>query len=489
MLETNPQFNQIISAIKGVLLVGLLFSFVTMGDLISYIELKWSLGLGIATLILFCGYLFTKVRTHILESLLLVIVATMLGVRTGGASLMLYTSVVVIVSLSEGFKVGGIVAFLCSILSYFYMGVSFWSLLPFLLMISYLIDKRYISSISSRDGLTGMYNHSYFNEVLESFIQGKELFSLVLFDIDDFKYYNEVNGYPQGDRMLKRVAKLFEGHLAFRYSGDQFMVILDGIDKEGALDWSNEIRWKVSEVTLCAGVVTYPEDGFQLVAKAEDARDHAKFYEKDHAHRYAMILSDLEEIVGECHDEVKGMLKVLVSLVHSWDDYTYRHLLRVVHFSRLIGRELGLNAEEEEQLILGAYLHDIGKLDVDRFILNKRTPLEEDEWLDLKDHPQRGARLIQACKDLKPYEMFILYHHERYDGRGYPAHLQGEEIPFLVRILTVADSFDAMTSRRSYNEPKTFLEGIEELRRCSGAQFDPHIVEAFARVIERKEYF
>lgn len=489
MMETNPQFNQIISVIKGILLFILIVSFFTMGDLISHLELKWSLGLGVSSILLFCGYLFTRVRTSVLDSLLLIIVATMLGLRTGIPSLMLYTCVVVMISLSDGFKLGKIAAFLCSLLSSYYTGINFWSLMPFLLIISYLIDKRYVFTISSRDGLTGMYNHSYFNEVLESFVARDELFSLVLFDIDDFKYYNEVNGYPQGDRLLKKVAKLFEGQLAFRYSGDQFMIILDGIDKDSAFEWSNEIRMQVGEVTLCAGVVTYPEDGFQLLTKVEDAKNRVKFYEKDHSHRYAAILSDLQAIVGECGDEIKGMLKILVSLVHAWDGYTYGHLLRVVHFSRLIGRELGIKPCEEEQLVIGAYLHDIGKLDVDQFILNKRTPLEEQEWLDLKDHPRRGVQLIQACEELKPYEMFILHHHERYDGRGYPAHLQGEEIPFLVRILTVADSFDAMTSTRSYNEPKKFLEGMEELRRCSGAQFDPKIVEAFARVIERKEYF
>lgn len=488
MIDNNTQFNQVIRLVKVSAFLLLLFSFFTMGNLVSHIELRWVLGLGSTAIFIFCGYFLSQFYVDVLDSLLLVIVGTLLVIRMGIPSLMIYTGIVVLVTLSQGFRLGGFIAIISSVISY-YIDFESWMLMPFLLIIGYMIDKRYVASVNSRDILTGVYNHTYFKEVLDAFIESKELFSLVLFDIDNFKYYNEINGYPQGDEMLKRVASLFENQLAFRYSGDQFVVILPDIDKDAAFEWADEIRRSMTEVTLCAGVVTYPDDGLQLVAKVEDARDHAKFYEKDHAHRYATILTDLQQVIGDCESEIKGMLKILVSLVNAWDAYTYGHLLRVVHFSRLIGQELGISSEEEKQLTIGAYLHDIGKLDVDKFVLNKRTPLEEEEWLSLKEHPERGAQLIKACKELQAYEMFILHHHERFDGRGYPSHLQGDEIPFLVRILTVADSFDAMTSKRAYNESKNFLDGIEELRRCSGAQFDPEIVEAFARVIERKEYF
>lgn len=136
-------------------------------------------------------------------------------------------------------------------------------------------------------------------------------------------------------------------------------------------------------------------------------------------------------LYGRVCDEIKGILKALVSLVYSWNAYTYGYLLYLVHFRRLIGRQLGFNAENEEQLILGTYLHDIEKLDVDKFILNKHTPFEEDEWLDLNDHPPRGVQLIQACKDLKPYEIFILHYHERYIVEDIHFVCKERKFPFL----------------------------------------------------------
>lgn len=112
--------------------------------------------------------------------------------------------------------------------------------------------------------------------------------------------------------------------------------------------------------------------------------------------------------------------------------------------------------------------------------------LTNDEWGELKQHPNNGVEIIKPVESLKDVIPLIQFHHERFDGKGYPHNLKGEDIPYLARVLTVVDSFDAMTSNRPYNKRKTYEEGVEELRKCSGAQFDPDIVEAFIKVITSK---
>ncbi len=135
-------------------------------------------------------------------------------------------------------------------------------------------------------------------------------------------------------------------------------------------------------------------------------------------------------------------------------------------------------------------MHDIGKINISREILNKKMPLAKEEWEILKQHPVNGVEIIKPVSSLESISDLILHHHERYDGKGYPDKLKGDDIPFLARALTVVDSFDAMTSNRPYNRRKTYEEAIEELKRCSGTQFDPYIAEKFIKVIiENKDSF
>jgi len=130
-------------------------------------------------------------------------------------------------------------------------------------------------------------------------------------------------------------------------------------------------------------------------------------------------------------------------------------------------------------------MHDIGKINISKEILIKKMPLSVEEWEILKQHPSNGAEIIEPVESLRAIVPLILHHHERFDGKGYPAGLSGEDIPYLARVLTVADSFDAMTSKRSYtNLRKTYDEAIEELKACAGTQFDPDITEKFIEIIE-----
>ena len=146
--------------------------------------------------------------------------------------------------------------------------------------------------------------------------------------------------------------------------------------------------------------------------------------------------------------------------------------------------KLNLSEKDKQSLIYGAYMHDIGKINISQNTLMKKMKLTDEEWEELKQHPSNGSEIIKSVEPLQEIIPLIISHHERYDGNGYPNKLKGEEIPYLARILTVVDSFDAMTSNRPYNSRKTYDEGIQELERCSGTQFDPDIVKAFIEIIK-----
>lgn len=177
----------------------------------------------------------------------------------------------------------------------------------------------------------------------------------------------------------------------------------------------------------------------------------------------------------------------MISVINAKDRYTYGHVERVVVYSRMIADKLKLSKREKEILIYGAYMHDIGKININKEVLMKKMRLTDEEWELLKQHPANGVEIIKSVDSLKDIIPLIISHHERYDGNGYPNKLKGKEIPYLARILTVVDSFDAMTSNRPYNTRKTYEEAAEELEKCSGTQFDPEISAAFIEIVRKND--
>ncbi|HEX68257.1 MAG TPA: HD-GYP domain-containing protein [bacterium] len=177
----------------------------------------------------------------------------------------------------------------------------------------------------------------------------------------------------------------------------------------------------------------------------------------------------------------------LAQAVEARDPAIKRHLERSINYANLIGKKLGLDERDMEALKFGAVLHDIGKIGVDGNILFKPGKLTPEEFEEIKKHPEIGAEIIKGVEFLERVEPIILYHHERYDGKGYPKGLKGEEIPLLARIITVIESYEAMTSERLYKRAKSKEEAIEELKRERGKQFDPKIVDIFLKILEEEE--
>jgi len=362
----------------------------------------------------------------------------------------------------------------------------------------------YLKDLANIDGLTELYNHRYFYDYLsgkihESEAQNKPL-SLLFIDIDNFKYYNDIYGHQKGDEVLRTIALLMKavfpkGSFVARYGGEEFAAILDGFTEEAAILEAERLRRTVQEhpfdgqeslpggnLTISVGVSTYPtkaKTDAELIKGADDACYRAKFLCKNRVESYFSILDEFE-----FSPDVITQIKTLIAVINAKDKYTYRHVERVVFYCNLLADQIGLNEVDKRNLIYSAYLHDIGKINIPEDILIKTDPLTPEEWATLKNHPQQAVDIIKNNAALDAVKPIILEHHERFDGRGYPNNLKGEQIHYLARLLTVVDAFDAMTSLRPYQKTRTYPQAMEELRRCSGSQFDPSAVNAFILCME-----
>lgn len=358
------------------------------------------------------------------------------------------------------------------------------------------------------DGLTELYNHRYFCDTLVEKVKIGKRFnkpvSMIFIDIDYFKQYNDTYGHQKGDYVLRKIGEIIKTNIrdqdiAARYGGEEFAIILPDTSEEQALNIAENLRENIEatyfegeetqprgKVTASMGVSVFPDkskDDVELIKSADDALYRAKFFNKNRVEAYVSILDEIKSNIDEKDIELVASIKTLISIINAKDKYTYGHVERVVIYSRMMVEKLQLTEEDSKNLIYGAYMHDIGKINISKEILMKKMKLTNEEWEELKQHPSSGVDIIKSVESLKDIIPLIESHHERYDGKGYPNNQKGEEIPYLARILTVVDSFDAMTSSRPYNTRKTYEEGIEEIEKCSGTQFDPEIARAFIEVI------
>ncbi|MFT8344553.1 MAG: diguanylate cyclase, partial [Clostridium beijerinckii] len=362
------------------------------------------------------------------------------------------------------------------------------------------------------DGLTELYNHRYLCDSLAEKVKNGDSnnkpVSMIFIDIDYFKQYNDTHGHQKGDYVLRKIGEIIRGNvgeedIAARYGGEEFAIILPDANEEEAMQMAENLRKKIEctrfdgeesqpkgKVTVSMGVSVYPNkarNDIELIKSADDALYRAKFFNKNRVEAYTSILDEIKKNIDEKDIELVASIKTLISVINAKDRYTYGHVERVVVYSRMIADKLKLSKREKEILIYGAYMHDIGKININKEVLMKKMRLTDEEWELLKQHPANGVEIIKSVESLKDIIPLIISHHERYDGNGYPNKLKGKEIPYLARILTVVDSFDAMTSNRPYNTRKTYEEAAEELEKCSGTQFDPEISAAFIEIVRKNE--
>ncbi|AOL34644.1 HD family phosphohydrolase [Geobacillus thermoleovorans] len=395
-----------------------------------------------------------------------------------------------------------------------YFGLSLFIILVTILSIvfkKFLELYQLVSNRANKDHLTGLYNHGFFKETLkEQFSDCKLLkqpLALAFLDLDDFKKYNDRNGHLQGDRLLtffgKLLQKAVEGtnFTVARYGGEEFAILMPNTTKEDAYAFLNRLRKEVNDtyfegvehipyrcLSFSCGIAEMEKDMYEseeLIHRADQALYYAKAQGKNNVQLYDKHNMCLDEIKFKQDLEA---LEQQVKFFLSKDVYTYRHSKRVFKYALEFGSRLDeLTDHERQTLILGALIHDIGKIEVPRDILNKRGKLEKHEWEIIKKHVTWGREIVAAEKRFDDLLPLVELHHERYDGKGYPYGLKGEEIPKLARILCIIDSFDAMTTERPYQPTKTFEEALEEIKRCAGTQFDPVYAAKFIAFV-RKHY-
>ncbi len=198
------------------------------------------------------------------------------------------------------------------------------------------------------------------------------------------------------------------------------------------------------------------------------------------------INEELEDSKEQLEQAYLDMVQTLRYTVEAKDTYTRGHSDRVSEYSVLIGEKLDLPEDQIKTLRIGGFFHDIGKIGIPDSILLKPGKLTDDEYSEIKNHPSIGAHILGSAKIFQDIIPIVKHHHEKYDGNGYPSRLKGEEIPYLARIAAVADTFDAMTSRRSYRGPIDIEQVKEEIKRCEGTQFDPQIAEVFLDILNNE---
>ncbi|WP_416828857.1 diguanylate cyclase [Ectobacillus polymachus] len=382
-----------------------------------------------------------------------------------------------------------------------------------LLLLSFAFRKHFelylkTSEKANKDFLTGLSNHAYFKDVLEEKVKeassSNQPLSLALLDIDDFKKYNDFYGHIQGDSLLKFFGAFLEtecnkhGYFVARYGGEEFTILMQNTPVKQAAMFMDRLRKKVNDsyfdgverlpyhcLSFSAGISEYKKelyDSQELLNRADQAMYSAKEQGKnmiriaDEEYSMQKTLSFEKEL-----NEAEQQLNIFLSK----DVYTYRHSKRVYQYAVDFSEELKLSDAERKTFILGSLVHDIGKLEIPRDIINKKGKLDPHEWEIMKKHVLWGKEIISTNKNLIDLIPLVELHHERFDGNGYPHGLKEDKIPKLARILCIIDSFDAMTTERPYQATKTFTEAIQELRTCAGQQFDPQYVEPFINMIQK----
>ena len=372
---------------------------------------------------------------------------------------------------------------------------------------------RQAREMADSDLLTGLRNHAHFQQQLKWEIakaeQNHKKLSLIMLDLDNFKLVNGNFGHQKGDEVLRCLGHILteeasSAGYAARYGGEEFVLLLPETGAGAAMKLADRIRRQMKRlsrevdlperfVAASLGVADYPAcaaDGDSLLSAADSALLFAKRQGRDRVAYFRNLsqaelkAGDVERLRSRLEGASLQTIKALAEAVDCNDDYTHIGMNELERVTEGIAARLGMEEVQADSLVLAMRLHDVGKIGIPRSVLQKKEKLSDDELALVQLHPEFGQRILEEAQQLHELISAILYHHERWDGAGYPEKLQGEQIPLTARIVCIVDAYRAMRSNRPYRKALSYKEAIRELRQGAGGQFDPRLVDIFVEQIE-----
>ncbi|SHI07958.1 PAS domain S-box-containing protein/diguanylate cyclase (GGDEF) domain-containing protein [Desulfosporosinus lacus DSM 15449] len=328
-----------------------------------------------------------------------------------------------------------------------------------------LLEQK-LEYLSYKDVLTGLYNRRFFEEELKRLnVQRNLPLTIVMADVNGLKLINDSFGHAMGDELLKKVGQVIVrgcrgDDIIARLGGDEFVILLPKTDTNETEQIVKRIKENALKETIGSIEISISFGWETKIDREEDIREILK---KAEDYMYKRKLYESPSMRGKT-------INAIIRTLHEKNKREEQHSHRVSALCECMGKALGLPEGEVEELKTVGLLHDIGKVAIEETTLNKTGALTEDEWQDIKRHPEIGYRILSTVNDMAEIAEYILYHHERWNGHGYPRGLKGEEIPFQSRIIAIVDAFDAMTSERSYRSALPEEVAIEELLKNSGIQ-------------------
>ncbi len=359
---------------------------------------------------------------------------------------------------------------------------------------------------ADHDPLTELLNHRAFQKKLEDeTARAQREFTsvaVVMLDLDNFKFFNDVYGHVVGDDVLKQVANRLLAvcrpyDTIARFGGDEFALLLPGSGPSRPIEIEARLRRDLRDIrfhpegqvtaipiTVSVGAAIFSSlsmDCHEVLQRADKRLLRWKTGGETETEADAVRTLTFTHVAGF------SMLDALVTAVDNKDRYTRKHSEDVMTNSLMIARELGLDAAVLKTIGVAALLHDVGKIGIPDAILRKPGKLTDEEFKAIQQHPMMGAVMVGAVPGLEDTLAAVRHHHERWDGGGYPSGLRGEETPLIARLMAVADAFSAMTTDRPYRQGMDEAKAMHILEEGAGTQWDPGCVEAFLRGIRSKE--
>ncbi|XMB73016.1 PocR ligand-binding domain-containing protein [Mycoplasmatota bacterium WC30] len=342
-----------------------------------------------------------------------------------------------------------------------------------------------IIHLSNHDYLTNLYNRRFFTEKYKE-LDNETFYPLgvMMIDVNGLKIINDAFGHDVGDIALKKVAQVLlkscrAQDIVCRIGGDEFAIILPNL-KEDEVERIKESIKIESKKNKVENVLLSLATGYEIKTKKFKGNlDEILKLAENHMYRHK-----LTEGISVRNNAIKAILE---TLTNKYEEERI-HSAKVSYLCKRMGQVLGLNEENIKELELAGMYHDIGKISIPDAILNKPSKLTKDEFEIIKTHPEISYQILRAADEYSDLAIHALYHHERWDGQGYPVGKKGNAIPLFSRIICVVDAFEAMTAERVYKDKISETDAISEIVRCSGTQFDERIARMFVDKVLKKEW-